>query len=95
MSATNSVGGKEELIALGWSRQRKIGTPYGSPTYPTELWTKKHKHGYDYGVTVAISADGACFMCRDVFDEFAQWASAEEMRAVLKRIEELKAGDAE
>ena len=91
MSEIINTGGKESLIALGWSRQQKMGTPHGSPNYPPEMWTKE----YSYGPAVAISDNGACFMCRDVFDEFAQWASAEDMRAVLKRIEELKAGDAE
>ena len=92
MSETNNMSGKESLIALGWSRQQKMGTPHGSPNHPPEMWTKKYLY---YGPAVAISDNGACFMSRDVFDEFAQWASADEMRAAIKRIEELKAGDVE
>ena len=85
------MGGKEGLSALGWSRVRRMGTPLGSPDYPPELWAKSKFEG----PRVAISTNGACFFDQRTIDEDAQWASADEMRAVLKRIEELKAGDTE
>lgn len=83
MSAADDRGGKERLEELGWSRSEP------TTRYIPEVWSNDANDGI-----IEIDEEGACFSDNSIGDE-PYWASAEEMRAVLKRIEELRAGDAE
>ena len=81
------MGGKEGLSALGWSRVRLMD-PDG---YPPELW------GNCIGDSLLVSAAGArkCHKlngggCSSVPIDM----TADELRACMRRIEELEAGDA-
>lgn len=85
MSAADDRGGKERLEELGWSREVK-----SSQLLP-EIW----RRGIAIKAEVMISHDAACFYFIADEEGTLYWVSAEEMRAVLKRIEELRAGDAE
>lgn len=81
------MGGKEGLSALGWSRVRLMG----DDGYPPELW------GNDIGDAMWVDTTGVKVTHRLKYagHDMAQPIKRDELIAAAKRIEELKAGDAE